>query len=410
MTRYWNVAPWAPSYVKMLKAAHKALKAADPKSETILAGLPNESWKALKALYDAGARGSFDVVALHPYTGLPKNVVRIVKIVRREMARRGDARVPVWLTELSWPAAKGKTVQHHDFETTDSGQAERLKVGLPLLAEERRALRIGRVYWYTWLSVEGFTDERLRLLGAAPDPRRADALRAGAGDVPAAGPPPAGLREAPGQRPALRLSRVRFAARAGRRRLRCGPGRAAGPPPAHRLAGGTFGVRDPAARLRLLRHVGDRLLRHRRGPGGFVRGHERARARARADRGSPRPLRAGRVRDRLLRRAERARARRDRGSPERRAGDPRRRRGARGPAARGVHACRLGTRAADGRAAPAAALRARLGGRGGSARRRPADRRRGRGARLPPGLTRRRGGRDARSGRWPLRAARWRAG
>ena len=32
MTRYWNVAPWAPSYVKMLKAAHKALNAADPKS------------------------------------------------------------------------------------------------------------------------------------------------------------------------------------------------------------------------------------------------------------------------------------------------------------------------------------------------------------------------------------------
>ena len=30
--------------------------------------------------------GAFDVVTLHPYTGKPKNVVRIVKIVRREMA------------------------------------------------------------------------------------------------------------------------------------------------------------------------------------------------------------------------------------------------------------------------------------------------------------------------------------
>ena len=29
LTRYWNVAPWAPSYVKLLKAADKALKAAD---------------------------------------------------------------------------------------------------------------------------------------------------------------------------------------------------------------------------------------------------------------------------------------------------------------------------------------------------------------------------------------------
>ena len=47
LTRYWNVAPWAPSYVALLKRADKALKAADPGSKTVLAGLPNESWKAL---------------------------------------------------------------------------------------------------------------------------------------------------------------------------------------------------------------------------------------------------------------------------------------------------------------------------------------------------------------------------
>jgi len=158
LTRYWNVARWAPSYVALLKRAHKALKAADPGAQTVLAGLPNESWKAIEAIYDAGARGSFDIVALHPYTGVPKNVIRIVKIVRREMARRGDGKLPVWVTELSWPAAKGKTVQHNDFETTERGQSDRLELGLPMLAEQRRKLRIERVYWYTWLSAEGITD------------------------------------------------------------------------------------------------------------------------------------------------------------------------------------------------------------------------------------------------------------
>jgi hypothetical protein len=158
LTRYWNVAPWAPRYVALLKRAHTALKAADPGSQTVLAGLPNESWKAIKAIYDAGARGSFDVVALHPYTGIPENVIRIVKIVRREMARRGDRRMPVWITELSWPAAQGKTPQHGGFETTEKGQSNRLKEGLPLLVAERGRLRIGRVNWYTWLSAEGFTD------------------------------------------------------------------------------------------------------------------------------------------------------------------------------------------------------------------------------------------------------------
>jgi hypothetical protein len=166
LTRYWNVAPWAPSYVALLKRAHKALKAADPGSQTILAGLPNESWKALAAIYAEGARGSFDVVTLHPYTGKPANVIRIVRIVRRGMARRGDGRMPVWVTELSWPAAKGKTtVQHNDFETTEQGQSQRLKSGLPLLAGDRRRLRIGRVYWYTWLSHEGITDSAFDFSG-----------------------------------------------------------------------------------------------------------------------------------------------------------------------------------------------------------------------------------------------------
>ena len=142
LTRYWNVAPWAPSYVALLKRADKALKAADPGSQTVLAGLPNESWKALEAIYDAGARGSFDVVTLHPYTGQPKNVIRIVKIVRRVMERRGDGKLPIWVTELSWPAAQGKTVQHHDFETTEQRPVVAARQG-PADARRPSARRCG---------------------------------------------------------------------------------------------------------------------------------------------------------------------------------------------------------------------------------------------------------------------------
>ena len=155
LTRYWNVAPWAPSYVKLLKAADKALKAADPQSKTVLAGLPNESWEALDQIYDAKGRGAFDVVALHPYTGKPKNTVRVVQIVRRHMDERRDRKLPIWVTELSWPAAVGKTKQEGDFATTDAGQAMRLESGLKLLAKDRKKYRVERVYWYTWLSVEG---------------------------------------------------------------------------------------------------------------------------------------------------------------------------------------------------------------------------------------------------------------
>jgi hypothetical protein len=144
--------------VKLLKAAHAALRHADPKAQLVLAGLPNASWVALHQIYAAGGRRDFDVVALHPYTNKPSNVIKLIRLSRAEMRRRGDAKLPVWITELSWPASVGK-VQNgvRGFQTTDAGQATRLRAGLDLLVKDRRSLRIGRVYWYTWLSQEAAT-------------------------------------------------------------------------------------------------------------------------------------------------------------------------------------------------------------------------------------------------------------
>jgi len=155
LTRYWSRQPFAKSYVALLREAHRALRAADPKARVILAGLPNESWTALRRVYKAGGRRFFDAVALHPYTGKPRNVVRLGELARREMRRFKDSRKPIWITELSWPAAKGKTKNTSGFETTDTGQAGRLKEGVRLLARARKRLRIERVFWYTWLSQEG---------------------------------------------------------------------------------------------------------------------------------------------------------------------------------------------------------------------------------------------------------------
>ncbi|MEO8688942.1 MAG: hypothetical protein ABI611_12080, partial [Solirubrobacteraceae bacterium] len=155
LTRYWTSQPFAKPYVKLLRASRRALRAADPGSRTILAGLPNESWIALRKVYKAGGRGTFDAVALHPYTGRPRNVIKLIEFARREMRRFHDGRRPVWLTELSWPASQGKTAGAPGFVTTDRGQASRLKLALQLLAKARKRLKIGRVVWYTWLSREG---------------------------------------------------------------------------------------------------------------------------------------------------------------------------------------------------------------------------------------------------------------
>ena len=152
LTRYWSTQPFARSYVRLLRASRRALRAADPGSRTILAGLPNESWIALRKVYKAHGRRGFDAVSLHPYTGRPRNVIRLIELARREMRRYGDTRKPVWLTELSWPASKGKTKGAPGFVTTERGQASRLELALRLLARARTRLRIERVVWYTWLS------------------------------------------------------------------------------------------------------------------------------------------------------------------------------------------------------------------------------------------------------------------
>jgi polysaccharide biosynthesis protein PslG len=150
---YWSRQPFARSYVRMLRAARAALRDVDGGARVVLAGLPNRSWTALRSVYRAGGRRAFDAVALHPYTGKPGHVVELVRLARREMARYGDRRKAVWITELSWPATEGT---HHrtGFETSNAGQAKRLRRALRLLAAERLRLRIRRVYWYTWLSAE----------------------------------------------------------------------------------------------------------------------------------------------------------------------------------------------------------------------------------------------------------------
>ena len=148
---YWPQRPWAPGYVALLRAAHAVLP-----GRIVLAGLPNRSWVALRAIYRAGGRGTFDAVALHPYTGRVANVLRLVRLARREMRRGGDAPLPVWLTEVSWPASLRVTrVRPGGFEVTERGQARRLGETLRVLARARHRLRIAHVAWYAWLTVEG---------------------------------------------------------------------------------------------------------------------------------------------------------------------------------------------------------------------------------------------------------------
>lgn len=153
LTGFWSQQPFAVAYVRLLRSARTALRRADPGARTILAGLPN-GWDALRQIYRAGGRRWFDAVAIHPYTEKAFSVPLYVAAARRVMAAFRDRRKPIWVTEISWPAARGRMRDPIGIATDDRGQARRLSVGLRRLAGARRRLRIERVYWYTWLSAE----------------------------------------------------------------------------------------------------------------------------------------------------------------------------------------------------------------------------------------------------------------
>jgi hypothetical protein len=175
---FWSDQPFEQDYVALLRLSREAIRSVDPTAKIVLAGLPNASWNALARIYSAGGRGLFDVAAFHPFTAQVGGVKTIIDRDRRVMAKNGDARKPLWITELSWTSAKGKTSRTFGNEETERGQAQKLTAAFTLLARLRTKLKVQRVYWYTWLSQETQTDypfdwaglERLTSSGIEPKP------------------------------------------------------------------------------------------------------------------------------------------------------------------------------------------------------------------------------------------------
>ena len=66
--KYWVEQPYARDYVRLARVARGAIKEADPGARVVMAGFAERSWVQLDAVYRAGAKGVFDVAAIHPYT------------------------------------------------------------------------------------------------------------------------------------------------------------------------------------------------------------------------------------------------------------------------------------------------------------------------------------------------------
>lgn len=125
LTIEWGRQPVDPAaYTRLLEAGYRAIKAADPGAAVLAAALAptlDETPEALNELvflqrmYDAGARRFFDILSVNAYglrggpddlrLGLDDvNFSRPLR-VREVMVLNGDARKPVWASEMGWNAA-----------------------------------------------------------------------------------------------------------------------------------------------------------------------------------------------------------------------------------------------------------------------------------------------------------------
>jgi hypothetical protein len=162
---HWSTKKWGPGYVKLLKASYQAIKAVD-KRATVIAGsfvaAPNYSqWAGVRDLYKAGGKRWTDEIGVHPFTNNSRSVsgtidqtLEILKLVRTATRKAHAGRVPIIITELSWPASVGKIPKKAllGIETTTKGQTLRMKAGYKRLIKLRRKLRVTEAYWYTWAS------------------------------------------------------------------------------------------------------------------------------------------------------------------------------------------------------------------------------------------------------------------
>ncbi len=118
-TRFWSTGPNAAQYVLLLKAAYPAVKSADPNAQVLFGGTSLNDYNFISEAYAAGAKGSFDVMAVHPYScRAPGSIVRegngnIIRdsflgyrTVHNVMVANGDEK-PIWFTEMGWSSSTG---------------------------------------------------------------------------------------------------------------------------------------------------------------------------------------------------------------------------------------------------------------------------------------------------------------
>jgi hypothetical protein len=148
----------ATSYVSLLRAAYTGFKAGNPSATVVLGGVNHNDVTWLRAMYQAGGHGLFDVMATHPYLDptnsapeLDNNKFTTITFVRNVIAlmkQYGDGSVPIWFTEFGWSShANTSTTPTWQRGVTLQQQADYLVRALKLIRANYPY--VAKAFWYT---------------------------------------------------------------------------------------------------------------------------------------------------------------------------------------------------------------------------------------------------------------------
>jgi aryl-phospho-beta-D-glucosidase BglC (GH1 family) len=125
-------------YVQLLNAAYPAIKAGDPNALVVFGGPSSNDDGFIAQAYAAGAKGSFDVMATHPYQGMADYPPEYaddghrwwfshLPAVRAVMVANGDADKPIWFTEFGWSSHDNwPRIENWNRGVTEGQQADYL--------------------------------------------------------------------------------------------------------------------------------------------------------------------------------------------------------------------------------------------------------------------------------------------
>ena len=158
---YWDAPERGPygylrAYPLLLRSSYNIVKSLDPGAKIVLAGITQRAWEEIELLYQHHIKPYFDVAALQIFPQTVKRSVKASALFRDALRARRDGRKPIYVTEISWPASKGRTQGiKYQRQETPTGMASKLGKMYSAMARNRRRLGIGKVFWYTWSSPYG---------------------------------------------------------------------------------------------------------------------------------------------------------------------------------------------------------------------------------------------------------------